>query len=87
MNAGPRTAVSWVSQLDLSPLMQDMLDLDYEDEAEGSSELLVSDDKEDGILILQLSCTAAHQLLTFQAWTCRPCANALRSGLTFPGWQ
>lgn len=46
--AEQRAGSSWGSQLDLAgvaPPMQDMLELDYEDNDEDASEILLSDDK------------------------------------------
>lgn len=46
--AEQRAGSSWGSQLDLAgvaPPMQDILELDYEDDDEDASEILLSDDK------------------------------------------
>ena len=48
--AAPEASASWGSQLDLAavpPQEEDVLELDYRDDEDGTSELLISEDEEE----------------------------------------
>ena len=90
--ATPEASTSWGSQLKLAadPLQEeDILELDYGDDEDAASKLLISEDK--GLHSPQppsplgMEMRVAHQLLLSPARTCSTCANALLPGWPSPG--
>ena len=99
--AAPEASASWGSQLDLAavpPQEEDVLELDYRDDEDGTSELLISEDEEEDDIFIPPARAAqpaasvaswatppAHQLLPSPARTCSTCANAPLPGWPSPG--
>ncbi|KAK5882317.1 hypothetical protein CesoFtcFv8_020916 [Champsocephalus esox] len=89
---GPHAIPSWGSRLDLTMVSpaEDVLELDYMEDEEYTSEFLLSDsdEQEDDVFVspaqaakpgaMAALSAIAHQLRPVSVWTYKPCVSALR---------